>query len=82
MPFITDTNAGEAERGEDRCGEQRARGAGRVMPGRFEDADAHFFILRTSFPADFAVGLTGVAPAERLILSTLAHRGAMSQRIR
>ena len=30
------------------------------MHGRFEDADANFFIPRTSSPADFAMGLTGV----------------------
>jgi len=29
------------------------------MHGRFEDADANFFIPRTSIPADFAMGLAG-----------------------
>ncbi|MEO8903574.1 MAG: hypothetical protein ABI627_18800 [Polyangiaceae bacterium] len=33
------------------------------MHGRFEDADANFFIPRTSIPADFAMGLTGVGLA-------------------
>jgi len=33
---------------------------------RFEDADANFFIPRTSIPADFAMGLTGEGlPPER-----------------
>jgi predicted lipid carrier protein YhbT len=33
------------------------------LHGRFEDADANFFIPRTSIPADFAMGLTGVGLA-------------------
>jgi hypothetical protein len=33
------------------------------MHGRFEDADANFFIPRTSIPADFAMGFTGVGLA-------------------
>ena len=33
------------------------------MHGRFEDADANFFIPRTSIPADFAMGLAGAGLA-------------------
>ncbi|HWA70689.1 MAG TPA: hypothetical protein VG937_00070 [Polyangiaceae bacterium] len=29
--------------------------------GRYEDADGNFFIPRTSIPADFAIGLAGIA---------------------
>jgi hypothetical protein len=33
------------------------------LAGRFEDNDSNFFIPRTSIPADFALGLTGVGLA-------------------